>query len=233
MGIRNPFLYLNFMDRHILKESKTHAPKEVLYLQSTGCKWGNCEFCGYKDDVSSDPYIVNGPVIKEVTGIYGTLDVVVSGSFTELDPKSLKKLKSVIKQKNIQELHIDLHYMYRSQIPEIRSFFAPCQLKIRCMVGSFLATKRLLLKKGLSATATAKEIAKDFQGANLFCCFNGDSQESILIDISEGLQNFEYLSIKVAHDQSGFLHRDEVLAQWFIHELYPTLKKNPRITIEL
>ena len=219
------------MDKYFIKHDGT--PREILFLQTTGCKWGNCEFCDYRHEVVDNPYQLNLPILEQVTGLYKTLDLIVTGSFCELDANTLKKLKEIIVEKNIETLFCDFHYMYRSRVKQTKEFFAPCDVKVRCMVGSFYPMKRLRLKKGLSSAITTAEIASDFQGANLICCINGDTQESILIDITEGLQYFEFLTIRMVHVTTGPLRRDESLAQWFMHALYPTLKKNPRITIEL
>ena len=61
-------------------------PREFLLLQGTGCRWGKCTFCDYHGDTSDTPFSVNRKVLEQVTGKYGVLDIINSGSAMELDP---------------------------------------------------------------------------------------------------------------------------------------------------
>ena len=58
----------------------TVMPREFVLLQGKGCKWKQCTFCDYHTDVSADPYAVNREILTSVTGVYGVLDVINSGS---------------------------------------------------------------------------------------------------------------------------------------------------------
>lgn len=71
------------MDRYSLIH--TNMPREFVLLQGTGCKWKQCTFCDYHEDVSSNSFVVNESVLRQVTGQYGVLDVINSGSAMELD----------------------------------------------------------------------------------------------------------------------------------------------------
>ena len=64
-------------------------PREFVLLQGTGCRWRKCSFCDYHEDVSPVPYEVNRLVLEQVTGQYGVLDVINSGSAMELDEETL------------------------------------------------------------------------------------------------------------------------------------------------
>ena len=71
------------MERYALIHKK--FPREFVLLQGTGCRWGKCTFCDYYTDVSNDPFEINKAVLSHVTGQYGVLDVINSGSGIELD----------------------------------------------------------------------------------------------------------------------------------------------------
>ena len=60
------------MDRYSLIHTK--MPREFVLLQGMGCKWKKCTFCDYHEDVGENPFEVNEPVLRQVTGEYGVLD---------------------------------------------------------------------------------------------------------------------------------------------------------------
>lgn len=74
-------------------------PREFVLLQGTGCRWRKCTFCDYHEDVSERPFEVNEPVLRQVTGKYGVLDVINSGSAMELDEETIAFIKEVVKEK--------------------------------------------------------------------------------------------------------------------------------------
>ena len=55
-------------------------PREFILLQGSGCFWKKCKFCDYFEDVSEDPFELNSKVIEKITGEFGILDVINSGS---------------------------------------------------------------------------------------------------------------------------------------------------------
>ena len=75
------------MERYALISTK--MPREFVLLQGTGCRWKKCTFCDYHEDVSEHPFQVNAPILRQVTGQYGVLDVINSGSALELDEDTL------------------------------------------------------------------------------------------------------------------------------------------------
>ena len=75
------------MDRYSVIHTKMR--REFVLLQGRGCRWGKCTFCDYHNDVSGEPFEVNRPVLESVTGVYGVLDVINSGSAMELDECTL------------------------------------------------------------------------------------------------------------------------------------------------
>ena len=75
------------MDRYALIHTK--MPREFVLLQGTGCRWGKCTFCDYHSDTSDNPFAVNEPILRQVTGQYGVLDIINSGSAMELDEETI------------------------------------------------------------------------------------------------------------------------------------------------
>lgn len=219
------------MKRYSLVHTK--MPREFVLLQGMGCRWRQCTFCDYHDDVSEHPYVVNKEVLSQVTGRYGVLDVINSGSAFELDEETLALIRQVVDKKHIHTLWLEVHYMYRNQLSRLENYFFPTKVKFRCGVETFDSELRERWKKGISSDVTVEEIARHFQGVCLLCCTEGETREHILSDIALARQHFEYLSINLFCNNSTPVRRDEELARWFVEEVYPMIKDDEQIEVLL
>ena len=209
----------------------TVMPREFVLLQGQGCRWKQCTFCDYHTDVSADPLAVNSEVLGCVTGVYGVLDIINSGSAMELDEQTIADIKRVVKEKHIHTLWFEAHYMYRNQLAKFAEQFEGVEVKFRCGVESFDGSLRQQWNKGIAVSVTAQDVAKYFQGVCLLCCTQGDSKERILKDIALAEQYFEYASVNVFCENSTSLKRDNALAKWFVEEVYPNLKDSNKIEV--
>ena len=209
----------------------TILPREFVLLQGKGCKWKQCTFCDYHTDVSSDPYLVNRKVLDEVTGVYGVLDIINSGSAMELDTQTIEEIRRVVKENNIHTIWFEAHYMYRYQLAKFAEQFEGVQVKFRCGIESFDGALREQWKKGVAAEVSAEDVAKYFQGVCLLCCTEGDSKERILRDIALAVQLFEYSSVNVFCENTTLVKRDDSLVEWFVEEVCPELKRSNKIEI--
>lgn len=198
----------------------TKMPREFVLLQGRGCRWGRCTFCDYHADTSENPYALNKEVLSKVTGCYGILDIINSGSGIELDTDTLKLIKKVATEKNIHTLWFEMHYMYRHRLAEFADYFAPLKVKFRCGIESFDGEQRKRWNKGVPESVTAEDIANYFQGVCLLCCTEGESRERIISDIQKAEQLFEYYSINIFCNNSTDVKRDDELAHWFINNIY-------------
>ena len=210
------------MDRYSLIHTK--MPREFVLLQGAGCKWKKCTFCDYHEDVSSSPFAINEPVLRQVTGQYGVLDVINSGSAMELDWETIALIKEVLREKQIHTLWFEAHYMYRKKLKAFAEQFAPIQVKFRCGVETFDVELRDRWKKGIPSSVTPEDIAQYFQGVCLLCCTQGESKEHIMKDIETAKKHFEYFSVNVFCNNSTPVKQDAELAQWFAREVYPQIK---------
>ena len=209
------------MDRYALIHTK--LPREFVLLQGTGCRWRQCTCCDYHTDVSADPYTINRPVLQQVTGQYGVLDVINSGSALELDEQTLELIRQVVRDKHIHTLWFEAHYMYRHRLEEFAARFAPAAVKFRCGIESFDGAQRKLWNKGVPLTVTPADVARYFQGVCLLCCTEGEDFERIVADVDIAERYFEYYSVNLFCDNSSGLKRDEALVGRFMDELYPRL----------
>ncbi|MBQ3610315.1 MAG: hypothetical protein IJA03_09800 [Bacteroidaceae bacterium] len=217
------------MDRYAL--IRTKIPREFVLLQGTGCRWRKCTFCDYHEDVSECPFEVNKPVLRRVTGQYGVLDVINSGSAMELDADTIALIKEVVREKKIHTLWFEAHYMYRKKLASFAEQFAPVKVKFRCGVETFDPELRDAWKKGIPSSVSAQDIARYFQGICLLCCTQGETKEHILKDIELARQHFEYFSVNVFCNNHTEVKQDKELATWFAQEVYPTIKEDTRIEI--
>ena len=211
----------------------THLPREFVLLQGTGCAWSRCTFCDYHTDRSPHPFVLNREVLSHVTGCYGVLDVINSGSAMELDEETLQLLQQIVQQKHIHTLWFEAHYLYRKQLKDFAARFAPAVVKFRCGIESFDPQQRLSWHKGVSIHVTPQDVARYFQGVCLLCCTEGDTRERILHDIHVARQYFEYFSVNLFCNNGTSLRRDETLARWFQEEVYPQLENEPGIEVLL
>ena len=217
------------MERYALISTK--MPREFVLLQGTGCRWKKCTFCDYHEDVSEHPFQVNAPILRQVTGQYGVLDVINSGSALELDEDTLSLIKEVVKEKHIHTLWFEAHYMYRKKLADFARQFAPAQVKFRCGVETFDAGLRDSWMKGIPSSVTPEDIARYFQGVCLLCCTQGESKEHIIKDIDIAKKHFEYFSVNVFCNNTTSVQQDAELASWFAREVYPRIKDEEGIEV--
>ena len=217
------------MDRYALISTK--MLREFVLLQGMGCRWRKCTFCDYHEDVSERPFEVNEPVLRQVTGKYGVLDVINSGSAMELDEETISLVKEVVKEKKIHTLWFEAHYMYRKKLASFAEQFAPVKVKFRCGVETFDTALREAWKKGIPSSVSVQDIAQHFQGICLLCCTQGETKEHILKDIELAKAHFEYFSVNVFCENHTPMKQDKELASWFAKEVYPMIKDEPGIEV--
>ena len=214
------------MERYSLIQTK--MPREFVLLQGSGCFWRKCTFCDYHEDVSADPYEINRSVLERVTGEYGVLDVINSGSAMELDERTLVLLRKVVQQKQIHTLWFEAHWIYRNRLAGFARSFAPAEVKFRCGVESFDGELRKAWNKGIPTDVTPERIADYFKGVCLLVGVEGQKREQILSDIALASRYFDYFSVNLFCPNTTAVRRDEELAQWFVEEVAPMLHDEPK-----
>ncbi len=206
-------------------------PREFVLLQGTGCCWGRCSFCDYHIDTSADPFLVNRAVLEQVTGCYGVLDVINSGSAMELDEQTIALLRAIIRAKQIHTVWFEAHYMYRHRLDDFARQFAPATVKFRCGVESFDPVQRARWNKGIPADVTPEDIAASFKGVCLLCGTKGEEKQRILDDIAIARRYFDYFSVNLFCNNSTCEQRDEELVAWFMQEVYPQICDDNQIEV--
>lgn len=83
--------------------------REICLLKAFPCRWGKCTFCDYIEDNSKDEeemILLNREVLQKVTGEFGVLEVINSGSCFELPEQTLDDLSFLIREKKIKKLFL-------------------------------------------------------------------------------------------------------------------------------
>ncbi len=217
------------MDRYSLISTKMQ--REFVLLQGTGCRWRRCTFCNYHEDVGPAPCDINREVLSKVTGKYGVLDVINSGSAMELDTDTVELIKEVVREKGIHTLWFEAHFMYRNRLDSFAAQFAPAAVKFRCGIESFDPKKRKRWNKGVPEWVTPADVAAHFNGVCLLCCTTDDTPERILADIGIARKHFEYFSVNIFCNNGTTVERNEELVEWFRKEVYPFIKDEPAIEV--
>ncbi|MBP3440133.1 MAG: hypothetical protein J6K24_02645 [Tidjanibacter sp.] len=218
------------MERYALITEK--MPREFVLLQGRGCRWRRCTYCDYYGDVSADPFEVNRPVLEQVTGRFGVLDVINSGSAMELDESTLDLLQEVVRARHIHTLWFEAHYMYRNHLADFARRFGPeVEVKFRCGVESFDGAQRERWQKGIAAEVGPEDVARHFRGVCLLVGVEGQSREQILRDIALADEHFDYYSVNLFCNNSTAVRRDLALAAWLTEELFPLLKENKKAEV--
>lgn len=222
------------MIRYGVIESKN--PREIVLLRGSGCKWRRCAFCDYHTDFSlneEENFELNRGVLSKVTGLYGHLEVINSGSFPDLDEKTMAELERVCRVKRIKLLHFECHYMHRAEIPALRRRFSAIgvEVKIKTGVETFdYDFRENVLKKGIPER-DAQKIAEGFDEVCLLFGITGQSEESMRRDLETGLKYFERVCVNIMTANSTPILPDKAVRDIFIQKLYPELKENPRVDV--
>jgi hypothetical protein len=197
-------------------------PREFLLLQGQGCFHGKCLFCDYHLDVCANPFAENRSVLDRVTGEFGTVDIINSGSVHELDGQTLRHIQKTAEEKNIGTLWFEAHYAYRGRLEEIRRLFPGRTVKFRTGVESFDDGFRRSMNKGMP-DVPPEEVRRHFDGVCLLVGVKGQTREIVERDIGIAARLFEYFSVNLFCPNTTPVERDEALTAWFLRELYPRI----------
>ena len=213
-------------------------PREIVLLRGTGCRWRKCTFCDYHLDSSPDEaenWRLNQEVLQQVTGCYHHLEVINSGSFPELDSRTMKALLDLCREKAIDTLHFECHWLYREEIPALRAAFGAVgtTLKIKTGVETFDRDFReKVLRKGIPEEDPAR-IARQFDECCLLFGLAGQTEESMRRDMETGLAHFERVCVNIFVENQTKLKPDQQVIRTFTQRVMPDYLENHRVDILL
>jgi len=209
--------------------------REIVLLKSFPCSYGKCKFCNYIEDNSNNEdeiNRVNFEVLEEVTGEFGVLEVINSGSVFELPMDTLERIKYIVETKKIKILYFEAYYGYVNRLDEIRKKFPGVEIRFRIGIETFDDDYRINAygKNFKINDAVLKKLSNEFFSACLLVCTIGQTKEMITKDIELGLENFKQITINVFIDNGTEVKQDKELVNWLMKK-YNHLKNDPRVEL--
>ncbi len=218
------------MDRYSKITNKNQ--REIVLLKAYPCVWGKCRFCDYIDDNSRDKegmLSLNREVLSHVTGEFGVLEVINSGSCFELPKETLEDIRTIVRKKNIQKLFFEAHWIYRNRLDEMREFFGiPIVYKTGAETFDYDFREHYLNKH--ADFQDAGELSRYFDSPCLMVGIKGQTKEMIRNDIALLKQYFKLGTINVFTNNTTDVKRDEELVRWFLDE-FGYLEDDPSVEV--
>lgn len=222
------------MERY--SEITTKNPREIVLLRGTGCTWRKCRFCDYHTDRSNDEasnFELNQKELDKVNGRYNCLEVINSGSFTDLDANTMKYIEDVCVKNDIKKLHFECHWLDREAIPKLKSHFKALNITVKIKIGveSFDSLFReSYLVKGID-TDNPQEIANYCDEVCLLQGIPGQSLELMQSDIETGLKYFDRVCVNIMVENRMPIKPDPRVICIFKDNIYPKYINNDRVDI--
>ena len=210
--------------------------REIVMLRGSGCKWKRCAFCDYHFDASPDEeenFRLNEQELNKVTGLYHKLEVINSGSFCDLDEKTIEKIIAVCKEKEIGEIHFECHWIHRREVADFRKRFADQGMIVKIKTGIETFDEQMrqeVMKKGLPEN-DPKVIAQYFDEACFLFGLSGQTEASMRYDIETGLAYFERICLNIMVENTTLIKPDPDVIKVFRERIYPDYIENERVDI--
>ncbi|MCG8404072.1 MAG: hypothetical protein MI923_02620 [Phycisphaerales bacterium] len=208
-------------------------PREVLLLRGLPCIWSRCSFCDYIDDNTTDETLIEKIAdenLAKVTGEFGRLMVVNSGSIQEL-PRSVRvKIRDLMKAKKITEFWTESYWAYRKDYEETRRFF---EVETHLFLGVETFDDHLrnnVLNKSMH-WSSPEEVAAATDSICLMIGYKGQTPDIIRRDIDLMLSLFKYGIVNLFTENrlsDGLM--DEEIKAWFKQD-FSWLDDEPNINV--
>jgi hypothetical protein len=206
--------------------------REICLLRAFPCAWGKCSFCDYIEDNGRDRaemIALNSEVLSHVTGEFGVLEVINSGSCFELPKETLDEISRVIREKQIRRLFFESHWIYRHRIHTMRERM-PVPITFKIGVETFDYDFRQHVLNKHADFHTPEEVAEYFDSPCLMVGIQGQTKEMIARDIEILKKYFRLGTVNVYNNNTTPIRRDEELVQWFMSE-YRWLLDDPNVEV--
>ena len=206
--------------------------REIVLLRAFPCAWGKCTFCDYIEDNGRDEEEMaaqNRQVLSHVTGEFGVLEAINSGSCFELPKVTLEDIRNIVKEKNICRLIFESHWIYRNRLDEMRKYFGiPVTYKMGVETFDNDFREKVLNKH--ADFQSPQEVAALFDSICLMVGIKGQTKDMIRNDIAAMKQYFKHGTVNVFNNNTTAIRRDEELVQWFMEE-YQWLLTDPDVEV--
>ena len=206
--------------------------REICLLRGFPCAWGKCAFCDYIEDNGRDGAAMaalNRQVLQKVTGAFGVLEVINSGSCFELPQETLEDIRSLLTEKDIRRLFFEAHWMYRNRLEEMRRRM-PAELVFKIGVETFDRDFRERVLNKHADFEGPEEVARYFDSPCLMVGIQGQTRDMIARDIDYLKKYFKLGTVNVYNNNTTPIRRDEELVRWFMEE-YRWLLEDPAVEV--
>lgn len=224
------------MQRYSIIKDKN--PREIVLLRGTGCRYRRCAFCDYHEDASTDETAnteLNLSVLQQVTGQYGVLEVINSGSFIELGEETINQILKTCIIKNITQVHFECHWIYRLHIAKFKQLYKKNGINIILKTGVETFDNEYrenVMLKGIKETDPAK-IAEIFDECCLLFGLPGQNKDTMIKDLETGLKHFKRVCVNIMTPNTAQLQPDDQVRKIFMDEVFPMYCNNERVDILL
>ncbi len=210
-----------------------HHPREVVLLRGRPCVWSRCTFCDYTADNTNDEAEmerVAEAALALVTGRFGRLQVINSGSIHELTPTVIQRVRQVIHLRGITDCWAEFYWAYRNRVAEIRDYLG---IETHLFLGVETFDDRLrneVLNKSMH-WSSPDDVAAVTDSICLLIGFRGQTRDSVRRDIETLLTRFRYgiINLFSPNTRSAGL-RDPEIQEWFRQE-FSWLEREPNIDV--
>jgi hypothetical protein len=208
-------------------------PREVVLLKGLPCIWGRCAFCDYVEDNTRDEEWIQRVAdenLARVTGEFGRLQLVNSGSIQELPAGVREHIRDLLKARGIGEFWTESYWAYRGRFEEMRRFF---EADTHLFLGVETFDDRVrngVLNKSMH-WAGPDEVAALTDSICLMVGLRGQTRETVRRDIDLLLAKFRYGIVNIFTPNllsAGLL--DEEIRAWFAEE-FAWLAKHPSVDV--
>lgn len=212
--------------------------REIVLIRGNGCKWRRCRFCDYHLDSSkneAENFALNELELNKITGVHGKVEIINSGSFVDLDEKTMNLIEQICIDTKMKEIHFECHYMHRESIADIRKRFANIGMDVKVKIGVETFDhlfRECYLLKGID-TDNPQDIADYFDECCLLQGIPGQSVQSMTNDIDIGLKYFQRVCINIMQENGRPVRPDPKVIEQFVKEVYPIYQHNERVDILL
>lgn len=208
-------------------------PREVVLLRGLPCVWSRCSFCDYINDNTTDLDEIRRVAdaeLAKVTGEFGRLTVINSGSVQELPVPIRERVRELIRGKGIREFYTESYWSYRKDYEATRRFFG-VETHLFLGVETFDdGLRNGLLNKAMHWSGP-DEVAAFTDSINLMVGIRGQTREIVRRDIDLMLSKFRYgiVNLFSPNTKSAGLIDEEIKA-WFLDE-YAWLRDEERVDV--
>ena len=164
-----------------------------------------------------------------MTGAFGVLEVINSGSCFELPQETLDDIRKLLTEKDIRRLFFEAHWMYRNRLEEMRRRM-PAELVFKIGVETFDRDFRERVLNKHADFEGPEEVARYFDSPCLMVGIQGQTRDMIARDIDYLKKYFKLGTVNVYNNNTTPIRRDEELVRWFMEE-YRWLLEDPAVEV--